>query len=324
MPKLRDIIGHSVIRRELQTDLFSGNLSHAYLFAGPRHLGKMTIARQFAFDLLSHGSSPAESERIRHDCERLTHPDLCVLDQLWIAETCEDWEKIAETSNAPQEEREKKGMKTDTIGVDDIRSLQGRLSETSIGTYRCCIIRSVERMNAEASNALLKILEEPPAALIFLFTTESLQSLLPTVVSRMRIFRFHPLGHADLHPLLEGVPDDDREFILHLAQGAPGIAHVLRSDPETLRMHRTLHMQAASFWRSRSLKERLQILAPLGERGEESDRLLLHLALALREHHASLSASQALHEFIAALQTNAHRGLLMQRFVLAITEETSP
>jgi hypothetical protein len=252
----------------------------------------------------------------------MVHPDLFVLDQLWIEGQCEDWEVIAQTSNVPQQEREKRKSKTDTISIEDIRALHEHLQETAGGQYRCCVIRSVERLQAEAANTLLKILEEPPTSLVFVFTTQALSSLLPTIVSRMRVLRFHPLSHAELTPLLEGATEEDRQFILHLAQGAPGIVHELKSDPEALRVHRLVHTKAVSFWRTRSLKERLQILEPLSARGEKAEQLLLHLALALREHAPPLfSSTVALQELIAGLRTNAHRGLLAQRFALSVSSK---
>lgn len=321
MLRQSDIVGHEAIRRELQGDLDTDNVSHAYLFAGPRHLGKMTLAQQFAFRLLSVGADPAMIERIRHDCERLMHPDLFTLDQLWIAKQCEDWAIIAQTSNVPQQERETRSSpaKTDMIGIEDMHALQRLLYETSGGRYRCCIIRSVERLTADAVGAILKILEEPPAPLVFVFTTQALSSLPPTIVSRMRVLRFHPLGHRELSPSLEATPEEDRQFILHLSQGAPGIVHRLKNDPELLRMHRLVHTKAVSFWRTKSLRERLQILEPLGERGEEAEWLLLHLALALREHGSPPGESvAALCTLSSGLHTNAHRGLLARRFAVSL------
>jgi hypothetical protein len=135
----------------------------------------------------------------------------------------------------------------------------------------------------------------------------------------MRVLRLHPLAHRELSPLLEGVSADDSQFILHLAQGAPGIVHELKSDPEALRMHRLVHTKAISFWRARTLKEKLKILEPLRERGAESDQLLLHLSLALREQApAQQEQVRAFHELVAGLRTNAHRQLLSQRFALSV------
>ncbi|MEI8229641.1 MAG: hypothetical protein WCG83_00705 [Candidatus Peregrinibacteria bacterium] len=318
--KLKDIIGHEDIREALRLDLETGNVSHAYLFEGPIHLGKMTVAHQFAADLLTWGLSPEERKHVLHDCERLTHPDLLVLDQLWIEEKSENWERIGETSNAPQLHRSKKPTaKTDTISIEDIRALQELLYETPAGKFRVCIIRSIERMQEAAATTLLKILEEPPAPVVFLFTTASLQSLLPTIISRMRMLRFHPLPQSKLSPLLALTPEEDREFILHVAQGAPGIVQMLKGDPEALRNHRLLHTKALSFWRTSSIKDRLHILQPLTERGEASEELLLHLALALREHQEmSPVHAPAFAKLVAGLRTNAHRGLIAQRFAFEV------
>lgn len=314
------IVGHTLQREQLLQDLESNNVAHAYLFSGPRHLGKMTIARWFAKQLLSADCDEEEAKVLCTQADRLMHPDLFVLDQLWMEGVCDDWDIIAKTSNVPQAHRAKKpAAKTDVISIDDIRALQERLVETGTGTWRCCIIRSMERMQDAAANAFLKILEEPPPSLVFLLTTQSEASLLPTIVSRARVLRFRRLPRKDLLPLMDGVPEDDAQFVLHLSGGAPGVACTLRDDHEALRTHRQIHTAAASFWRAGGLRERLHILSPLYERGEESERLLLHLALTLRENaqHSPCHAA-ALQELADGLRTNAHRQLLAQRFALAV------
>jgi DNA polymerase-3 subunit delta' len=312
------IVGHSAQLSELLRDLETGNVSHAYLFSGPRHLGKMTLARWFAAELLCTGVDPANIDSVYHHIERLTHQDLFVLDQLWIEETCEDWNVIARTSNAPQQHRAKKpAAKTDSISIDDIRVLQERLYERANGKYRCCIIRSVERMQSAAANAFLKILEEPPPGLVFLLTTQALTSLLPTVISRTRVLRFRSLPHTELASLLEDVAEDDRQFILQIAQGAPGVASALRDDPDQLRQHRQIAAQARTFWDAPALPARLHALETLEERGEQADRFLLHLAITLREQGPSHSRVSALHRLARGLQTNVHRKLLLQQFALA-------
>ncbi len=321
MPKLTDIIGHTQQREQLKTDLERQNVTHAYLFSGPDHLGKMSLAFSFAADLLSFGMSDDERRKIRTAVEKLTHPDLLVLDRLWIEEECEDWDIIAENSNIPQAHRAKTpAAKTDTIGIDDIRALQERLIETGMGTYRCCIIRSIERMQDPAANAFLKILEEPPEGLVFLLTTESQGALLPTIVSRTRIIPFRRIATREIQKLLTGVPEDDSRFILHIAGGAPGLAVRLRDDPDFLRLHRTVHGAAQQFFRSQSLRERLTLLAPLGKRGQESDDFLLHLGLVLHEQPSHILTRYAgpYRALTTDLETNAHRQLLAQRFALEV------
>ncbi len=319
MPKLREIIGHESVRTSLAQDLKQDNVSHAYLLAGPPHIGKMTVARDFASQLLLHGQPPEKHDRIVREIEHLTHPDLFVLDKLWIEGESDNWETLAKFSNVPQVHRSKKpAAKTDVISIDDIRALQERLHETGSGQYRCCIIRSVERMQDAAANAFLKTLEEPPPGLVFLLTTQSISSLLPTILSRTRLLRMSRLSRAELRPLLENVSDDEAHFVLMIAQGAPGAARQLLHDPDLLRDHRLAHGQAETFWKSASLEERLRILTPLHKRTVEGDRLLLHLALALRGKVALVGKTQAFHRFTRGLSTNAHRQLLAQRFILEI------
>ncbi len=321
MPKLQKIIGHVLQQEQLKNDLAQGNVSHAYLFSGDRHLGKMSLALQFAFELLSTGVSEQQKPQVQSQFERLTHPDLLVLDQLWMEDVCENWEVIAKTSNVPQIHRSKAPKsKTDMISIDDIRALQERLMDTGSGTYRCCIIRSMERMADVAANAFLKILEEPPKGLIFLLTTEHQSSLLPTIISRTRVLPFQHLSRKDLKILLEGVAEDDQKFMSHIASGAPGMVVRLRDDPDLLRLHRTIHTTAQSFWRSDSLRERLQILAPLHKRGRESDDLLLHLGLTLREQNPAkiCKSGPVFQQLAAGFQANTHRQLLAQRFALSI------
>ena len=321
VPKLQKIVGHTSQQEQLKGDLEQGNIAHAYLFSGPRHLGKMPLALQFAYELLSTDVEEQQRPEMLSQFERLTHTDLLVLDQLWMEEVCDDWGEIAKTSNVPQKHRAKApAAKTDIISINDIRALQERLMDTGTGTYRCCIIRSVERMKDAAANAFLKILEEPPEGLIFLLTTQHQSSLLPTIVSRTRVLPFRRVARKDLTILLEGVPEDDQKFMLHIVSGAPGMVVRLRNDPDLLRLHRTVHTTAQSFWQTQSLRERLQILSPLHKRGKESDDLLLHLGLTLREQPAATLCKNApaFAQLTADFQTNAHRQLLSQKFVLGI------
>ncbi len=324
MIKIQEIIGHHLQRQRLEEDIETGNVIHAYLFAGIRHLGKMSLARWFALNLLSQGIPADKQDGVQNQIERLVHPDLLILDQLWIEGVCEDWDLIAKTSNVAQQHRAKKpAAKTDTISIDDIRFLQERLYETGAGRWRCCLIRSVERMQDAAASAFLKILEEPPDGLVFILTTQALSSLLPTVVSRTRVIKFHRLAQDELHPLLSEMSDDDVQFISHLAQGAPGTVLALRDNPDLLREQRLMHSNALSFWRSGSLSERMALLNPLQKRGEESRQFLMHLSLALREVFSEVPSSNAnaLVELVEGFNTNAHRQLLAQKFALTVATQ---
>lgn len=317
MVKFQEIIGHERQREALATDMHTGNIAHAYLFSGPAHLGKMSLAYAFARDLLTSGKDEQAAKQTERQMEHLMHPDLMVLDKLWIEDVCDDWEVIAKFSNVPQVHRSKKpGAKTDSISIDDIRMLQEHLYGTAIGRYRCCIIRCVERMQDAAANAFLKILEEPPPNLVFLLTTQEQSLLLPTIVSRARVLPFMRLAGKTIRSLLSGMEEDDARFILHLARGAPGTAMRLAADPDLLRQHKISHGSAQTFWRSSNAGERIKLLRPLQERGEDADMLLLHLGLTLRERMPAVvpAHAEAYARLAFDLETNAHRQLLAARF----------
>lgn len=317
MKNIPPIVGHSAQIAELQQNIAMGNVAHAYLFSGPRGLGKMTVARWFARELLLQGVEADRVDVIRQmDC--LVHPDLLVLDQLWIEGVMEDWHILGRSSNVPQEHRSKAPKaQTDTISIDDVRAINDRLQETGTGHYRCCIIRSIERMQEPAANALLKMLEEPPKGRVFLLTTEHRSSLLSTMISRVRVLQFFPLSPTVLRPLLQGIPEEDHQFCLHVAQGAPGALLRFRTDIHGLQEQRLLHTQALSFFSARP-SERQKILENFGEKRQELHLFLLHVALTLREIRppAFLRWSHAIPCFVQHLDANVNYALAVQQFVL--------
>jgi hypothetical protein len=289
------------------------------LFEGARHVGKFTVAKGFAAELLTLGMNEERRGDAEKQLDRLLSPDLLILDQLWMEDRCEDFDEIAKSSNVNQEHRKKAGAKTDTISIGDVRAIQERLYEIPAGKYRCCLIRSVERMQDEAVNALLKILEEPPQGLVFILTTQSIPSLLPTLLSRARVLRFSRVQDTEMEPILSGVPEEEARFLLRLAQGAPGVIFGLKSDAEKLRSEHALYADAVSAWHSRTLLQRLQHLRPLQDK-ESADRFLLHLSLSLRDEVLTLppEAGKALSQLIRGMDTNVNRQMLAQEFALAL------
>ncbi len=323
MPTIPDqIIGHEKVQGELLSDIAHGNVSHAYLFVGPPHLGKFTVARWFAWRILADRKSPEDVSTIKDQVERLIHPDLLSLDALWIKDISEDWNVIGQSSNVTQQHRAKADSppKTDTIGIDDVRSLHSRLFETGSSPHLCCVVRSIERMQTPAATAFLKLLEEPPPRVVFILTAESEHAVLPTVASRTRVIRFHPVPQSGMLPLLQGRGSDDESFALHLSQGAPGTLIRLLGDPDTLRSKRQLHSQAKQFWQTGSLPERLAWILSFSDAKKDTSELLLHLGLTLREHPETEKREAMMRAYMAlvtGLKTNAHRGLLLERFALA-------
>lgn len=314
------ILGHEAQRLQLFEDIRSGNVSHAYLLAGPPSIGKSAVANWFAFELLAHGLPESERAEVKGKMERLIHPDFLSLDALWMEEQMEDWDVISQSSNVSQQHRVKSKAKTDVISIEDVRALSERLHETTSSAYLCCFIRGMERLQPAAANALLKILEEPPSRVVFVLTTDAFSQLLPTIVSRMRVIHFHPVSDQVLAPLTSSLAEDDRILALHLAQGAPGRLKRLIQNADVLREEKQLHANAKRFWQGANSLERYQWLSGFAKSGA-SDQFLLHLGLALRGMRDTTEKPRlhrAYMQLVSGLSTNAHRGLLLERFALAV------
>lgn len=290
------------------------------------------MAKWFVSLLLTQGKGAEEREQALRLIQRNLHPDLLILDQLWIEGVCTDWGVIARSSNISQEERAKKRAKTDTIGIDDIREMQRRLHETPQTGRTCCLIRSLERLHAEAANALLKILEEPPPHVLFCCTCESMSSLPATVVSRMRTIHFSPLSPTELLPLLSHLTEEDRSLLLSIADGAPGTILRCLEDPAILRALRQLHADALRFLGVSSPRERLGQLLLAWEHSEERlflQHLCLHLRPRLRDPNTERAREaqqglQSLFSLLHALQGNTHRFLLAADFALCALPSPFP
>ncbi|MBI3336691.1 hypothetical protein HYZ98_03965 [Candidatus Peregrinibacteria bacterium] len=318
------IVGHTEQLAQLEQDIVTNNIAHAYLFSGPRHIGKLTIAKWFGKKILSIGQSVEEARYTEKQCDRLIHPDFLLLDMLWVQKLSEDWDTIARFSNVPQQHRAKpKPKTTDTISIEDIRAIQERLPDTAIGEFRICIIRSAERMQEAAASALLKMLEEPLPGRIFILTTESIGSLLPTVESRVRRLHFGRVCAKNMLPLVDGMTEDEQRFLLYLAQGAPGVLTCYRENPDALRDARMLHERARSFWKTVSCQERMKLLDILAERSSISNEFLISIGLALRETRPPffVRAAKAYSKLVFGLQSNTNRPLLLQQFALGVSQE---
>ncbi len=208
------VYGNTAAKAAIDAAIQSGRLSHAYLFYGEAGTGKRSMARLFAQSLLCEGEPVPCGACL--PCRKLmagVHPDVTVLD-----------------GSAAQ------------IKVDDVRrckiAAQVRPNESR---YRLFEILETDHMTVEAANALLKLLEEPPAHAIFLLTVQNKDALPATVVSRCFAVPCTSLGMEDcVKALLEHCPDADGEAIRRAAKEANGnvgraIALLTGSDKDATR-----------------------------------------------------------------------------------------
>ncbi len=203
-------IGQSKALALLKHSLATGDLAHAYLFVGAQHIGKMTMALDLARALNCQGDKPPCSEC--QPCRRISngkHADITIIG--------------LNSTNSSAEVKQRV-----EIGIDDIRELQHNTSFSPYeGKCKIFIIDGAEYLSSEASNCLLKTLEEPPPGVVILLLTADELQLLPTVVSRCQRVELKPMSAEEIEKVLvesHGVENDKARLLARLSQGCLGWA----------------------------------------------------------------------------------------------------
>lgn len=210
------LVGHQQVADTLASAYRSGKLPHALILAGPVGIGKATLAFHLAHHLLKYPAFdkapdtlavPDPASSLFRRIAIGAHPSVLHLTRPLNDKT--------------------KNFKT-VVTVDEIRKVGQFLSLTSHdGSYRVVIVDPADDMNANAANALLKNLEEPPSRTLFVLVVHAPGSLLPTIRSRCQTVRLTPLAAGDLISVLEGFeppPPDDPAARAALAERAGGSA----------------------------------------------------------------------------------------------------
>ncbi len=179
------LFGHRSEFAELASAEAAGRLHHAWLFQGPRGVGKATTAFAFARHLLSPGHARGTEPPVFDPADP-------AMRQIALG----TYPGLVHVTRPPVEKGT--GFRTQ-ITVEGVRKLNRFFQATGSRTsWRIAIIDPADDMNRSAANALLKILEEPPARSVFLIMNHTPGRLLPTIRSRCRTLRFEPLEDADL------------------------------------------------------------------------------------------------------------------------------
>jgi DNA polymerase-3 subunit delta' len=208
-----EILGHDAALLQFEESFRSGRLHHAWLITGPEGIGKATLAAHFAHAALSEGLSGPRGLDMGNPASRLiaaeAHPDLFVL------------RRAAD---------EKTGALKESIAVEDARKIAPfmRLTPTQ-GSWRVAVIDEAHCLNRFGQNAILKLIEEPPAGALILITATTPGGLLPTIRSRCRALPLAPLAPDVMETLiaragLAFASPAEKRRTLAFARGSFGLA----------------------------------------------------------------------------------------------------
>lgn len=178
------VVGQSALTTTLKNAVKSGKLAHAYLFCGPRGVGKTTCARIFAKAI--NCEHPTESGEACNNCE-----------------SCQSF----------NEQRSYNIFELDAASNNGVEHIKTLMEQTRIppqmGKYKVFIIDEVHMLSTQAFNAFLKTLEEPPAHVIFILATTEKHKILPTIISRCQIYDFERMTVSNIVGYLKEVAEKE-------------------------------------------------------------------------------------------------------------------
>ena len=230
------IVGHERQMAYLERAMRRGRMSHAYLFYGPERVGKRAIAYAIARELLcpnraKNNYTIADAGDDCHVCRQIdegVYPDVAALG-------------LGDTLVSKKETRKE-------IPIEDIRELKRRFSFTAApDAWRIAIIDDADRMSGEASDAFLKLLEEPGNWTLFILIASSRDTVSATIFSRATPIGFSLVSDKTLLPFVRAhLNKESAEEILAIASGRVGITMELVRHPDRLAQEKNAVLSYAS------------------------------------------------------------------------------
>ena len=190
-----ELLGHEAIVTALIPNTNSHRNPHAFIFSGAKGIGKATAAYHFAKKIFANEANLVTAG---------SHPDMMVLE--------------------PEEGKA-------IIAIEQVREIHQFLNlSPAYGGYRLVIVDSLDNLNLNGANAMLKLLEEPPKNALIILINHQTRPILPTIRSRCQVVKLKPLAIEETQKIIQRMfPDADQTWIetaTILADGAPGIAQI--------------------------------------------------------------------------------------------------
>jgi DNA polymerase-3 subunit delta' len=209
------LFGHNEAEQALLAAYQSGRVPHAWLIGGPPGIGKATLAYRFARFVMAHPDPSAPV--VQSATSLVVDPGNPVARRI-AAKAQGDLLVVERVVN------EQTGKLYTVIRVDDVRRTISFFGSTAAeGGWRIAIVDSVDDLQREGANALLKVLEEPPERALLLLISHAPGRELPTIRSRCRRLLLRPLAENDVaHALAAATGRDENETVLHAAAHAAG------------------------------------------------------------------------------------------------------
>ena len=241
------ILGHERQVEYLNKFLRRGKLAHAYLFYGPEHVGKFTVAEHFA--------------------GLFNSSEVIIL--------------------SPEHTLVSKKEKRKDIPIDDIRELKRRLSFAPEGSkWRVVIINEAEKLSDSAADAFLKILEEPGEQTLIILVASSCELLLPTIISRTQSIRFSVVAEETLLKFIKSREESKKkqELILAIAAGRPGIAVRLMEMKDYLTEEMEFLKNINSILQKKEIPEAFRLVEKIVLKEELRDKTVEYVLRILRKN----------------------------------------
>ncbi len=288
------IIGHSKVINFLNKSIERNSTSGAYLFCGVEHLGKFTVALDFA-------------EKITNGAGQSINPDIIII--------------------RPVVEEKKGVIKKKDIKVEQVRELQKSLARTPyFGQMKVAIVDDAERLTMAAQNALLKTLEEPDAKSVLILVCHNQEKILATIKSRCIIRNFTAVSDREIETITpDGMLSAAAVF---WALGRPGLAVEFFHQPEKLQVLEKSRAELINLFQS-NLSDKFSLAEELGKNTQKLKETLQTWTILLRQNlivpgnflgvtqGKSLEILEKISESLALIQeTNSNPRVVLENLLL--------